>query len=66
MYRKPHAFYLDKDQHFLNDVLIDFLHFKRIIIDFNPSDASKNINIIEVCNKLLKEVLRKNTQTDIK
>ena len=67
MYYKFYVFYFDRDQHFLNDVFIDFLHFKEIIINFSSSDASKNIDIIEICNKLLKEVLHKNSsQINIK
>ena len=66
IYYKFYVFYFDKDQHFLNDVFINFLHSKEIAINFNSSDASKSINIIEIYNKLLKEVLRKNIQIGIK
>lgn len=37
MYRKPYAFYRDRGQHFLNDVLQDFLRVAGIDITHSPS-----------------------------
>ena len=66
MYHKSHIFYLNKNHHFFNDVFIGFLHFERIIINFNSFDVSESIDIIEIYNKLLKKILRKDTQIGIK
>ncbi len=57
----PQAFYLDRGQHFFNDVLIGFLHSEGVAIDFSPSGTSKSTGMVEVCNKLLEEVLRKDS-----
>ena len=61
MYYKLYVFYFNKDYYFFNDVFINFLYFKRVTIDFNSFNALKSINIIEIYNKLLKKILRKNS-----
>lgn len=66
MYRRPYAFYLDRGQHFYNDVLVGFLRSEEIAADFSSSGASKSTDIIEVYNKLLEEVLRKDLHIDMK
>ena len=60
MYRKSLIFYNDSSQHFFNDVFKDFLREENIAIDYNSFDSSKNTNMIEIFNKLLKKMLRKN------
>ena len=59
MYRTPHAIYCDRGQHFLNDELQLFLRQQGVAIEYSPSGASKSTGMVEVCNKLLKQVLRK-------
>ena len=59
MYRKPYAFYTDRGQHFDNVELREFLTSEGINITYSPSGASKSTGIVEVSNKLVKEVLRK-------
>ena len=59
MYRKPYAFYIDSGQHFLNNELQEFLRNEGIVFDYSPSGSSKSTGMVEVCNKLLEEVLRK-------
>jgi hypothetical protein len=59
MYRTPHAIYCDRGQHFLNEELREFLRQQGVSIDYSPSGASKSTGMIEVYNKLLEEVLRK-------
>ncbi len=61
MYRKPHAFYLDPGQHFFNAGLAEFLKSEGIAVDFRPSGASKSTGTLEVCNRLLEAVLRKDS-----
>ena len=60
MYRTSHAIYCDRDQHFLNDVLKEFLQSNDVIIDYSSSRFFKSIEMIEVSNKLLENVLQKN------
>ena len=58
MYRKPQAFYLNPGQHFDNEVLRDYLKQEGIAYDYSSS-GSKSTGMIEVHNRLLEQVLRK-------
>ena len=60
MYRTSHAIYCDRGQHFYNDVLKNFLRSHDVTIDFSSSSVSKSTDMIEVFNKLVENVLRKN------
>ena len=60
MYRKSLIFYNDSNQYFFNDVFKNFLRRKNIAIDYNSFESSKNTDMIEIFNKLLKKMLRKN------
>ena len=59
MYRTPHAIYCDRGQHFFNEELQEFLRQQGVSITYSPSGASKSTGMVEVCNKLLEQVLRK-------
>lgn len=60
MYRTPYAVYLNRDQHFLNNVFESFLTHLGIAYDYSPSGSSKSTGIIEITNRLVEEVLKKN------
>ena len=60
IYRHSYVFYCDREQHFDNAKLKNFLKIRKIIIDYNLSKFSKNIEMIEIFNKILKNVLKKN------
>ena len=59
IYKKSLIFYCDENQHFDNEELKTYLKFKKIIIDYNFFDLFKNIEIIEMSNKLLKKIFKK-------
>ena len=61
MYRTPHAIYCDRGQHFLNEELQEFLRQQGVSITYSPSGASKSTGMVEVSNKLLEQVLRKDS-----
>lgn len=66
MYRKPHAYYLDRGQHFFNEELQEFLRSEGIAVEYSPSGSSKSTGMVEICNKLLEAVLRKDSShTDL-
>ena len=64
MYRKPQAIYVDPGQHFDNKELRGFLRQEGIAIDYSQSGSSKSTGMVEVHNKLLKQVLRKEDDPD--
>ena len=66
MYRKFYIIYYNKNQHFFNKEFKEFLKNKDVFIIYNSSRFFKNINIIEVSNKLLKIMLRKKLYIDLK
>lgn len=59
IYKHSFAFYCNKNQHFDNIEFQEFLRIRRIIIDYNPSGSSKSIEMIEIFNKILKNVFKK-------
>ena len=59
MYRTPYAIYCDRGQHFFNEELQEFLRQQGVSINYSPSGASKSTGMVEVSNKLLEQVLRK-------
>ena len=61
MYRTPFAIYCDSGQHFDNEELREFLRQQGISINYSPSGSSKSTGMVEVSNKLLEEVLRKDS-----
>ena len=61
MYRRPHAIYCDRGQHFFNEEMKEFLRTEGVAIDYSPSGASKSTGMVEMTNKLLEEVLRKDS-----
>ena len=61
MYRTPIAIYCDSGQHFDNLELREFLKLEGVSIDYSPSGSSKSTGMVEVSNKLLEEVLRKDS-----
>lgn len=64
MYRKPQAFYVDPGQHFNNDELREFLAREGVAIEYSPSGSSKSTGMVEVHNKLLEQVLRKDNDRE--
>ena len=60
MYRKSYIIYYDRKQHFFNDEFRKNFRNEKIQITYNSSKSFKNINIIEISNKLLKLILKKN------
>ena len=65
MYRRPYAFYCDPGHHFFNEELREYLRGEGVAIDYRPSGASKSTGMVEVCNRLLEDVLRKDSQTHL-
>ena len=61
IYFTPEALYLDRGQHFENDELKSFLRDRGVAVDFSPSGSSKSTGMIEVGNRILEGVIRKNT-----
>jgi len=59
MYRTPQAFYCDRGQHFDNTELREFLQTQGVTISYSPSGASKSTGMVEMSNKLVEDVLRK-------
>ena len=59
MYIISKIFYLNREQHFFNQEVIDFLDSYTIIYSFSSFEFSQSIDIIEIGNKLLQEILRK-------
>ena len=59
MYRKPHAFYLDRGQHFDCEELREFLRLEGVAVDYSPSASHKSTGMIEVMNRVLEGVVRK-------
>ena len=60
-YRTPYAFYTDLGTHFNNDAVRNFFKQEETTITYSPSGASKSTGMVEVCNKLLEQVLRKDS-----
>ena len=58
-HRTPHAIYCDRGQHFDNEILRKFLRSHGVAIEYSPSGASKSTGMIEMSNRLLETVLRK-------
>ena len=61
-YSKPLDIYCDQNQHFNNEEMKGFLRNHEILIDFSSFDASQSTDMIEVSNKLLNEVMKKNEE----
>ena len=61
MYRTPHDIYCDRGQHFCNEELREFLRQQGVTITYSPLGASKSTGMVEASNKLLEEVLRKDS-----
>ena len=62
MYRKPQAFYIDREQHFDNDELRAFFGNEGVAVEYSPSGASKSTGFIEERNLVLENVLRKDSR----
>lgn len=60
----PRVIYADQGQHFITPQLRKFLMDHYVSIEFSPSGASKSTGMIEVSNRILESVLRKNHQLD--
>ncbi len=61
-FRRFYAIYCDRDQHFDNFMIRNFLKFKDVSISYSLSDFSKSTDMMKVFNKLLKNVLRKSLE----
>ena len=60
MYRKFHAFYLNSNQHFDNEILREYFKNENIVVDYNSFDFSKFTDMMKLFNKLFEKILRKN------
>ena len=58
IFRKSHIFYIDSNYYFEKE-LRDYLNNEDIAIDYNSLASHKSINLIEIINRILKEVVRK-------
>ena len=63
MYRVPHAIYCDSGQHFDNARLRKWLAGRGVSITYSSSGASKSTGMVEMSNRLIEEVLRKDPST---
>ena len=66
MYRKLYIIYCDKNQHFFNEKLKKFFRNENVFIIYSPFESFKNIDMIEVLNKLLKMMLKKKPHIDLR
>ena len=58
-YATPKAVYSDREQHFENQAVKDFLTDHKITDSFSPSGSSQSTGIVEIGNKILEDVVRK-------
>ncbi len=58
-FRRSYIIYCNREQHFNNFMIRDFLNFEDVSISYSFSDFSRSTDMIEIFNKLLKNVLRK-------
>jgi UDP-N-acetylglucosamine 2-epimerase len=65
MYRTSHVIYCDRDQHFDNEMLREFLKSYDIVIDYSSSDAFKSTDMMKMFNRLLEEILKKASSNTI-
>lgn len=66
MYRRLYAFYCDFSYYFFNKELREYLRGEEVVIDYRSFEAFKSIKIIKVYNRLLEDVLWKDSQTHLK
>ena len=59
LYGKPKAIYWDSGQHFISQEIQDFLTAAGIGFSYSPSGSSMSTGIVEVGNKILEDILRK-------
>lgn len=58
-FQRFYIIYYDREQHFDNFIVRNFLNFEDIFISYSSSDFSKSIDMMKIFNKLLENVLRK-------
>ena len=66
MYRKLYTIYCDKNQHFFNKEFKEFFRNEDVLIIYSSFESFKNIDMIEVFNKLLKMMLRKKLHINLR
>lgn len=59
LYTTPEGTYCDQGHHFNNQEVRDFFSQRGIALTFSLSGASQSTGIVEIGNRLLKDVLRK-------
>ena len=59
LYGKPKGFYWDSGQHFISQEVQDFLTMAGIGFSYSRSGSSMSTGMVEVGNKILEDVLRK-------
>ena len=59
LYGKPKGIYWDRGQHFISQEVQDFLTMAGIGFSYSPSGSSMSTGMVEVGNKILEDVLRK-------
>ena len=58
--KKPKTIYSNREKHFDNQKIKDYIKIKKVTLILGPNDLSKLFKIIKQSNGLLKDVLRKN------
>ena len=56
------AIYCDREQHFNNMKIREFLRREDIIIIYNSFDSFKSIDMIKVSNRLLEDIMRRSSE----
>ena len=59
LYAKPKAVYWDRGQHFENQPVKEYLKEEGVAFSYSPSGSSQSTGMIEVGNKILEDVIRK-------
>ena len=65
MYRRSYIFYYDSNYYFFNKKLRKYLREEEVAIDYRSFEVFKSIKMMKICNRLLEDVLRKNSQTHL-
>ena len=58
-FTRPEAFFLDRGQHFENQVVEEYMELHGVWLLFGPSGSSKSFGLIERGNRILEDMIRK-------
>ncbi|SLM37975.1 Ribonuclease H-like domain [Lasallia pustulata] len=62
-FTRPEAFFLDRGQHFENQVVEEYMERHGVKLLFGPSWSSKSFGLIERGNRILEDVIRKSASS---